>query len=123
MCVTEFTILMVTDDPDQRELFTLVLTSRRFHVDAVGDAESALQQLSVQAYDILLTDYELPVINGPELIHRVRHCWPSIRIVLMSNHTHIRELAAQLDVDAYFTKTNILELPDILQAAMARKTP
>jgi CheY-like chemotaxis protein len=118
--VTEFTILMVTDDPDQRELFTLVLTSRRLHVDAVGDAESALQQLSVHAYDILLTDYELPMITGSELIHRVRHCWPSIRIVLMSNHTHIRELAAQLDVDAYFSKMNAVELPNILQAVMVR---
>ncbi|MHB0936125.1 MAG: response regulator [Armatimonadota bacterium] len=109
---------MVTDDADQRALFTLVLTSYGYPVDAVADAESALERLAEHTYAVLLTDYELPRMNGPELIGLVRQRWPSLRIVLMSNHTHIRELAAQLDVDGYFAKMEVFELPRVLHAVL-----
>ena len=116
--MTAIAILVVTDDADQRILFTLVLTSHGYHVDAVADAESALDQLSEHTYAVLLTDYELPLLNGPELIALVRQRWPATRIVLMSNHTHIRELAAQLAVDAYFTKMDIFELLQIMRTVL-----
>ena len=118
--MTNSTILMVTDDDEQRELFDLVLTRGGFRVDAVADAESALERLAEHLYALLLTDYDLPGMSGPALIALVRQRWPAIRIVLMSNYPHVRELAAELDVDGSFNKIDIFQLPRILQAVLQR---
>lgn len=112
------TILMVADEAEQRALFTLVLESKGYYADAVADAESALERLADRTYAILLTDYELPRMNGPELITRTRHCWPAMSIVLMTTHMNGRTLAHHLDVDGYFSKMNVLALPRILQTAV-----
>ena len=117
--MTDSTILIVTDDAEQRALFSLVLTSRGgYRVDAVADAEHALERLAEHAYLLLLTDYELPEMNGPELIALARQRWPSMRIVLMSNHTHVKELAAKLAVDGTFNKIDAFDLPRILQTVL-----
>lgn len=56
---------MVADEAEQRELFSMVLMSKGYCVDAVADAESALVLLADYTYAVLLTDYELPLMNGP----------------------------------------------------------
>lgn len=99
---------MVADEAEQRDLFTLVLTSKGYHVDAVADAESVLERLADHTYAVLLTDYELPCINSPELISRVRQRWPAMCIVLMTTHTHGWVLAEQLGVDGFFSKNGCL---------------
>ena len=111
-------ILMVADEAEQRNLFTLVLISRGYGVDAVADAESALERLADHTYAILLTDYELPHMNGPELISHVRQRWPAMCIVLMTTHSHGRMLAEQLCVDGFFSKMDVFSLPRILQTAL-----
>ena len=113
---------MVADDVDQQgELFALVLTSSGYQVDTVADGESALQRLAENTYAVLLTDYQLPKMQGPELITLARQRWPALHIVLMSNYTHVRELARQLELEKYFAKMDVAELPRILQAVLAHQ--
>lgn len=65
-------VLMVEDQADARELFATVLTQYGAHVTAVSCATEALDALRHIKVDILISDIQMPEIDGYELIARIR---------------------------------------------------
>jgi len=65
-------VLVVEDEPDARELLSLMLESSGATVDSVESAQEALTNLQIFKPDVLLSDIGLPVESGYELIHKVR---------------------------------------------------
>jgi signal transduction histidine kinase/CheY-like chemotaxis protein len=67
------TILVVEDDPDVLAYATEALKSLGYGVIAAGEGASALTVLDTTAdVNLLLTDVNLPGLNGPELIEKAR---------------------------------------------------
>jgi CheY-like chemotaxis protein len=64
-------ILIVDDDLDSRELFCDYLGAR-FEVEEAEDGEVALAKLRARPFDLVITDFHMPVMNGLELIRAVR---------------------------------------------------
>lgn len=63
-------VLVVDDDPEVREAITLLLRHWEVAVDVVGDADTALARIAVDAgYTMILTDYRLPgALTGLDLV-------------------------------------------------------
>jgi two-component system C4-dicarboxylate transport response regulator DctD len=55
-----------------------------YEVTAVASAEEALDWLAPDAFDVLLTDFQMPVMTGLELLEIARLRDPRLRRVLMS---------------------------------------
>ncbi|HEY5950799.1 MAG TPA: response regulator [Kofleriaceae bacterium] len=64
-------ILIVDDDPDARELFGQCL-GRRFEVEEAEHGKAALAKLHQRSFDLVITDFHMPVMNGLELIRALR---------------------------------------------------
>ena len=67
---TGASVLLVEDDPDIRELMSTLLTLAGFETTACANAESALEELREQAFDLVLTDYMLPRHTGGWLLQQ-----------------------------------------------------
>jgi two-component system, cell cycle response regulator len=65
-------ILLAEDDPVTRMLMTRFLKKAGYEVDAVGDGTEALEHMSRRYYPILVTDWEMPEMDGVELCKAVR---------------------------------------------------
>lgn len=63
-------VLLVEDDPDIRELMSTLLTLAGFETTACATAESALEELREQPFDLVLTDYMLPNRTGGWLLQQ-----------------------------------------------------
>jgi two-component system, cell cycle response regulator len=66
-------ILLAEDDPVTRMLMTRFLKKAGYEVDAVGDGTEALEHMSRRYYPILVTDWEMPEMDGVELCKAVRN--------------------------------------------------
>ena len=61
-------ILVVDDEEDLRNAIVEVLTLDGFEVDHAASAEEAAEKLAHTAYDVLITDHNLPQRTGVELL-------------------------------------------------------
>ena len=76
-------ILIVDDDHAVRLLCERVLREQ-YTVTSVSSAAQALDALTQQPYDLLLTDIAMPLMDGLELIERAATLRPQLKVVAMS---------------------------------------
>jgi PAS domain S-box-containing protein len=68
-----FSILYVDDEPGLLEIGKLFLEQGgQFSVDTVASAAEALEVLRTRRYDAIISDYQMPVMDGIEFLKRVR---------------------------------------------------
>lgn len=66
------TVLVVEDDRDIRDMLVFSLQRASYSVVETESAEQALDKLGVMLPDIILVDWMLPGMEGPELVRRIR---------------------------------------------------
>lgn len=87
------TVLIVEDNADLAESMRMLLELHRCRTRVFLNATDLLErEASVEAGDILVTDYYLPDLNGVELIRRLRQRQPRLTALLL---TGSREEAIQ----------------------------
>jgi DNA-binding NtrC family response regulator len=79
-------VLLVDDDPAYGEYVRRVLTSGGFAVTCQPDAEGALARVHAEQWDLLITDIQLPGMNGLELLDRVRELAPGLPVAVLTGH-------------------------------------
>jgi len=65
-------ILLVEDDPSNRDLTTMVLSGSGFRVDVARDGQEGLQKALSSDYDLVLMDVQLPGIDGLTLTRMLK---------------------------------------------------
>jgi CheY-like chemotaxis protein len=80
-------ILLVEDFVPMRDTVSEYLTSVGCEVLSASNGEEALQIVGQQeVIDILLTDIEMPGMNGIELWHRIHAILPAAKVLFLTGH-------------------------------------
>lgn len=77
-------IVYAEDSPMEQELLTMILSKRGHGVTCFGDGKSALQAIMENAYDVLITDHDMPCMTGLTLVSELRRINFPIKIVVTS---------------------------------------
>ena len=76
-------LFVIEDEQSLREDITKKLQRSGYEVDACGDGETASEYLSVEYYDLILLDLNLPKLDGMTLLRSFRKenqgCTPAMR--------------------------------------------
>jgi len=108
-------ILVVDDDADVRFILSAVLEAAGFNVYEAGDGLEAVECLKRRRYDVLLTDYRMPKMDGLELLDVVRAMWPDLPVIVVTGDSVSFKrdcLGAEAFalVDKPFDRTHLLNL-------------
>jgi len=100
------TVMVVDDELMMRKLVEKVLTRDGFQVVSAGDGEEAMRVLSEKRVDIIISDINMPRLNGFELLRSVKQKFPNIAVILMTAYgdTYSVKDALLLGADEYVTK-------------------
>ena len=82
-------VLLVDDNADGLLVRRLMLEEAGYVVETARHAEQALECFNGSTFDVVVTDYKMPGMNGIELIGRLREVDPNARIVLISGFVEI----------------------------------
>ena len=77
-------VLAVDDDSTIRQLLVEVLTLAGCRVLAASDGMEALRILEGESVDLLITDYQMPRMNGLELLRWSKAHLPHVTVVMMT---------------------------------------
>ncbi|MBZ5632995.1 MAG: response regulator [Acidobacteriia bacterium] len=77
-------ILLVDDNVSGSTARKTVLEELGHKINVASSGADALEQFSQHKYDLVVTDYKMPRMDGLELIIRLRKQQPDIRIVMVS---------------------------------------
>ncbi|MBI4229876.1 MAG: response regulator [Planctomycetes bacterium] len=117
-------VLLVDDDGPMRLLLRKWLSEGGHTVVSCGDGAEAFERLVNDgfAYDILLTDWKMPRLDGEELVRRVRARAPDLRVVVLSGSDRCR-WPIDLEVDAFLSKPFDLASLLALVGPLASRVP
>lgn len=117
-------ILIVDDAKDI--LFLLTHSVKRlgpeYEVSTVTSAISALEQIEKQKFDLIITDYMMPLMTGIDLAQAVRKISPETQIVLMTAHDTktVRSTVETLQLGGFIGKPfTVPEVLEVVQRALA----
>jgi DNA-binding NtrC family response regulator len=77
-------ILVIEDEAKLRRLIELQLTDEGFHARSAPDAETGLQLLRREPFDLVVSDFKLPGMSGLDFLHEVKHVDASLPVILMT---------------------------------------
>ena len=109
-------ILLVDDNSFGLSARRSVLEELGHQVRTAGAAADALDLCGKHAFDIVVTDYKMPKMNGVEFIARLRKLHPSTAVILISGFTDTLGLdEASTGADVVLQKSNN-EVPQLIRA-------
>lgn len=98
----KYTILVVDDDPGFRKVVCTTFDGERFEVREAEDGEEAWRSIRESEPDLVLADYEMPRVNGIELVRRLRRhpmlC--HVPVVMLTAHGSGEAIVAGLEAGA-----------------------
>jgi len=106
MADTKQTILVIDDDPLQRELLGGFAETLGYLVQEADSGEAALEQLRRRTPDLALLDMRLPGIGGLEVLRVIRQSLPRLPVILITAFADLRQAvdAMKSGADDYLTK-------------------
>ena len=83
------TILIVDDEPDIREALAEILNAARHRVVTASSGHEALERMSKEHFDVILTDIRMPDLDGRALYAEIEQRWPGQggRVVFVTGDT------------------------------------
>lgn len=115
-------ILVVEDDAALREALTDTLELAGQAVVAAADGEAALATLAREPVDMVLSDVQMPGMDGHELLRRVKAVRPGMPFILMTAYGQIERAVQAMKDGAADYLAKPFE-PDRLLAVVARYLP
>jgi methyl-accepting chemotaxis protein len=116
-------ILLIDDDHQLLELYQSYLESQGYHCSPVSDVDWAFTHLQMSHYDVVLTDFQMPVMNGIELREKCdflnNGACPPFVLVTGNLSQEIRKIALASGFVGVIKKPHdLIELVPIIQSAL-----
>ncbi len=114
-------VLVVDDEPEMCHLIKQILKREGYQVDVSFSGIEALQMIKSFNYHLLLTDLEMPEVDGIELTRKAKKQNPEIRVIMVTGNAtvdaDIRSLRHK--IDGYIRKPfNISKLRKVVRQTL-----
>ena len=118
-------IIIAEDEEPLRGLIARALTEDGHQVTAVADGTEALDAIQRErgAFDLLVTDIKMPIMDGIALSLAVARDFPGVPILLMTGYADQRERAAGLEAlirDIIAKPFSVAEIKFAVATALAK---
>jgi CheY-like chemotaxis protein len=99
-----YRVLIVDDEENLRQLGKHVLESQGYEVHCAGDGFEALTALKKSLPDVIISDLQMPNMNGFEFLSVVRQRFPAVPVVVISGEFSGISVPTSVLADAFFPK-------------------
>jgi two-component system NtrC family response regulator len=95
------TILIVDDEKNYPLILSSVLEDEGFETLTANSGQAALEILKSSDVDLVLTDMKMPVMNGIQLLEKIKDKDPDLPVIMMTAHGTVEKAVAAMQKGAY----------------------
>ena len=110
--IREKRILVVEDEPTVRDSLAMLLSVDDHLVTEASNGAEALSLFTKDDFDVVMTDFEMPIMKGNELAVRIKRLKPEQPIIMVT--AFAEKITSENPVDVIINKPFRLE--DLRQA-------
>jgi len=118
-------ILVVDDEESMREFLSIMLHREGYQVDAVQDGGQAVTQLREQSYDLVITDIQMPRLDGFGVLRHTLEFSPETVVIMVTAFSTTEQAVEAMKQGAYDYITKPFkndEIRLVVKNALERKT-
>lgn len=104
-------ILVLDDEENYADMLRALLEQHSFLVDSVTDPTRALEKLHGTGYELVISDYKMPGMNGADFLSKAREMNPDLPVILVSGLMNTPDLVKVANMGV----TLVLEKPIDIQ--------
>jgi two-component system NtrC family response regulator len=112
--ISKMPILIVDDEKNQREMLEGFLLKQGYGAQAVEDGQKALEYFRGGSFDLVLTDYRMPGMDGVQLLREIKRLNPEGVVVIMTAYGTVSTAVAAMKEGAYDYLTKPIDLDELL---------
>ena len=115
-------ILFVDDEQAVLDGFRRMLHPMhdQWHMDFAPNGRTALDMMAKDTYDVIISDMQMPGMNGAELLGKVKECYPQVIRIVLSGQSDISALPQMLRVAHQFLSKPVESKRLIFKVSRAR---
>ena len=106
-------ILVVDDDAGHRITLKTVLKSWGYRISEAEDGQSAVTQVQNAAFDLILMDVRMAVMDGIEALQKIKAYNPSIPVIIMTAFSSVESAVEAMKSGAYDYLTKPLDFDEL----------
>ena len=107
-------VLIVDDEKVQREMLAGFLVKQGYGAVAAEDGQKALEKFKTGSFDLVLTDYRMPGMEGIQLLKEIKRLNPEAVVVIMTAYGTVGTAVAAMKEGAYDYLTKPIDLDELL---------
>ncbi len=107
-------VLIIDDDPTFCIMLKSFLEKKGFEAIEVHNARQSIKAIQQHEFDIILTDFRLPDINGLDLLKSIKNIVPHTPVILMTSYANIRTAVNAIKMGAYEYVTKPINPDEVL---------
>ena len=118
-------LLVVDDDPMVRDQLERLCRQMDYCVTAVMSAEDAIMRLGADDIDLVISDIQLPGLNGVELTSYIRERFPDVPVIVITGFSDVQPAVDVLKMgalDFLIKPFDLAVVHDLTRAALERTT-
>jgi CheY-like chemotaxis protein len=108
-------ILVLDDEENYAEMLQELLRENNYRVDMATRPERAIDQLEEIPYDLVISDYKMPVMDGADFLKRTRELYPNLPFILVSGLMNTPELVKVANMSVTLVMEKPLDTAAFLQ--------
>ena len=119
-------ILFVDDEHLLHSLFQRLLTREGMKVTSCHNATQAMEALAKEEFDLVVTDFMMPDVDGLQLLAHIRQEHPDTRVIMITAHANVQHAVRTMQTGAidYIPKPfSTTELVERVQASLTKELP
>lgn len=104
--MSEPVILVVDDEEELREILTVILEKMPCKVQLATNGSEGLHLVKSQNFDAVLSDINMPIMTGLDMISEIRNSGCNIPVVILTGYSEAEKIqrAKELGVIDYLSK-------------------
>jgi DNA-binding NtrC family response regulator len=107
-------ILIVEDEPSQREMLAEFLRKEGHHVEEASDGRTALDVVRRRSLDVVLLDQKMPGMGGLEVLQEAKKVQPELDVIMVTAYGTVESAVGAMKLGAYDYITKPVDLDELL---------